>query len=103
MPQRPLHKLRQGVAIDATGTVFEIKAEYASTIALHLAGDDTADYAVDVSPDGSAWFNSVSTYAGTADIDAVLTRPEAYLRLRVTTPAATAGATAEVYAAAPPN
>jgi hypothetical protein len=103
MAPKPVNKLIEGAAIDATGVIVEADVSYASDVGLHLTGTDTADYAVDVSPDGSTWFQGVDTFSATDDIDTVLTRPEAKLRVRVTSAAATGGATADVYVGANPT
>lgn len=92
-----------GVDIATTGSKFELDISDAPQVGLQLTATAEADYAFDVSPDGSAWFPAVTTYEAanmdTTRIDDGWTLPEAWVRLRVTA-AAASGNTADIYLAA---
>jgi hypothetical protein len=99
VPQKPASVFKPGAPIDETGAIATLDTEYQDALAVHISGGEAAAYALDVSPDNETWFEGAATYSGSA-IDAVEHRPEAYVRVRVTTAATTAGTTADVYLAA---
>jgi len=82
------------LAIDATGEIAETSVEIAKLVSLNIVGDSTADYALDVSPDGETWFADEATYSGT-DIRDVFDLTDRFVRFRVTA-AAGAGDTANI-------
>jgi len=82
------------LAIDATGTIAETSVEIAKLVSVNIVAEETADYALDVSPDGETWFDAEATYSG-IDIRDVFDLTDRFLRVRVTT-AASAGATADI-------
>lgn len=96
------------VPIDATGEVatFEISGDWdpAYTIGLNVDGDEAASYAVDLggkdhNDDTITWFTDETEYDSTARISDAWIQAEEWLRVRVTTAAATAGSEATIYVA----
>jgi hypothetical protein len=71
------------VPIDSTGTVFEESVEIAKLVSLNIQGDSTADYALDVSPEGDNFFNGEANFSGT-DIRATFQLTDRVVRVRVT-------------------
>ena len=89
-----------GLAIDATGEIFQSSVEIAKLISVNIQATANADYALDVSPDGDTWFDAEVEYVAAdepdpQDIRDVFELTDRYVRLRVTA-AATADATADV-------
>lgn len=94
-------------AIDATGelAVFQIRANTdpdAKHIGLNIDGDEAASYAVDVgAPDGEGGVRWISQneaeYTDSASVSDGWRQTEKYLRIRVTTAAATTGSSADLY------
>jgi len=78
--------VRDTVSIDSTGEVLEVDTGGDKAVAVNIEGDATADYALDVGPDGSVYFDNEETYSGTSISD-TFRLPDRYLRLRVTTAA----------------
>lgn len=89
-----IHKEGDGLPIDATGEIFEANVEIAKLVSINIDGTETADYALDVSPDGSTWFTAEATYSG-SDIRDSFELTDRHVRIRVTT-AASAGSTADI-------
>lgn len=74
------------VGIDTTGEKIEVDTEGKKTVAVNIEGDASADYALDVGPDGNTYFDDEETYSGTSISDTFIL-PDRYLRIRVTTAA----------------
>jgi hypothetical protein len=87
----------ESIDIQNAGNAVALRLLGADTVDVHIRGDDTADYAVDVRTNGGDWIENVrSTYSGSADYDDVLKTGADELRLRCTSGTATAGDTATV-------
>ena len=77
---------RTTVSIASTGTVFEQAVLGDALVSVNIEGDATADYALDVSPDGDNWIENEETYSGT-DIRDTFRFGDRHLRIRVTSAA----------------
>lgn len=82
------------VAIDATGAVFETNIEQSILCSLNIDSTEAATYALDVSPDGDAYFTAEETYSG-SDVRDVFELTDRHIRLRVTS-TASSGSTADI-------
>jgi hypothetical protein len=71
------------VPIDTTDVVFQESVEIAKLVSLNIQGDSTADYALDVSPEGDNFFNGEANLSGT-DIRATFQLTDRVIRVRVT-------------------
>jgi hypothetical protein len=72
--------------ISSTGTLLVVEVIGDCLVSVNIDGDETADYALDVSADNNNWFEAEETYSGT-DIRDTFRVGDRYLRLRVTTSA----------------
>lgn len=106
MPNSPLNTV-QTVSIDEAGEIarFEISRTWAPayTIGLNIAGEATADYAVDIGGINAedtepTWFEDEVTYDATDEVRDSWVQVEEWVRIRVTGPAA-AGTEATLYVA----
>jgi len=82
------------VAIDSKDVIASTSINDSLTVSLNIVGDNTADYALDVSADGDTWFEGEETYSG-SDVRDAFDITDRYVRLRVTS-AATADSTADI-------
>ncbi len=74
---------QETVPIDATGQVLETNLEESKLLSINIVGESTAEYALDVSPDGDTYFESEESYTGT-DIRDVFELTDRYVKVRVT-------------------
>lgn len=103
MTRRFTSAFEESFDISAQGDIIVLHVREAPQVGLQIEATAEADYAVDVGPDGTTWFENVETYEAanedTTRIDDGWTQPEEWLRVRVSA-AAAAGETADVYVAA---
>jgi len=86
----------EDVAIDSTGEVVSTSIQESVLVGVEIAADDTADYALDVSPDGNTYFEAEATYTDTDEVRDVFELSDRYIKIRVTT-AASANSTADIF------
>lgn len=87
--------LKKGEAVDSQSVVAELDTRGKDTLDVLLAATDTADFALDISPDGTFWFENVQTFSNTDEIIKTYSVGSRFVRLRVTNPAA-GGTTADI-------
>lgn len=95
MAQRQDETVRTDEPIDTTGVIVEAEIPGDALVSLNVEGTVATDYQLDVSADGETWFEAEATYTGTDSVSDVFELGDRYLRLRVTSAAAT-GETADV-------
>jgi len=80
------------IDIKTAGAAVSLLLKGATTVGVHVRGDATADYAVDVRTRGGAWIQDVTAgFSGSANYDTVIEQAAHELRLRVTSGTASAG------------
>jgi hypothetical protein len=98
----------QTVGIDVTGEIasYEISGTWgpAQTIGLNIDANEAIDLSVDLGAQNEAdesitWFDDAVTYSQVTSVRDGWVQAEEWIRLRVTTAAATAGSEATVYLA----
>jgi len=92
--KKHVERVINSAPIDQTGEVATVSIGDSLMMSLNINGDNTADYALDVSSNGDTWFDAEETYTGT-DIRDAFDITDRYVRLRVTS-AATADSTADI-------
>lgn len=83
------------IDIETSGNAVPLGLQGHTLVGIHIRGDATADYAVDVKRRQGEWLEGTTTYSGSADYDDVLEEPAHELRVRCTSGAG-AGDTATV-------
>jgi len=97
MSKQVVQRHFEDVSVDSTGTVVETTIQESKLVGVELKADDTADYALDVSPNGgNTYFNSEEIYKSTDEVRDVFEITDRTLRLRVTA-AASNGTTADIF------
>jgi len=85
------------IDIEASGNTVALRLLDNNIVDVHIRGDATADYAIDVRTNGGTWIQGVrSGYSGSADYDDVLETGAVELRIRCTNGTATAGDSATI-------
>ena len=83
---------QETIDIENSGNSVSLDTKGHTIVDVHIRGDSTADYAVDVkSRDGSYVEAVTSGYSGSADYDDVLERGAKYVRIRCTSGTGSAG------------
>lgn len=84
------------MAIDSAGVLAEMQIDGADVLEVNIQGDESATYQLFISPTGTNWYPSTE-YPSTTTVDDVRDTAARFVRLEVTTAAATAGMTANFY------
>ncbi|GAB6863209.1 hypothetical protein ACFR97_10245 [Haloplanus litoreus] len=83
--------------IENTGSAASLLLKGATLIGIHVRGDATASYAIDVRKRGGSWIQDITSgYSGSANYDDVIEQPAHELRVRCSSGTANAGDQATV-------
>ena len=87
---------QETIDIENSGNAVQLDTKGHTIVDLHIRGDGTAEYAVDVKSRDGSWVKGVTSgYSGSADYD-VLERGAKDVRIRCTSGTASANDTAEI-------
>jgi hypothetical protein len=85
------------IDIETSGNAVALRLLDNNIVDLHIRGDATADYAVDVRTNGGSWIQGVrSGYTGSADYDDVLETGAEEIRIRCTNGTGSSGDSATI-------
>lgn len=87
----------EAIDIETAGNAVALRLLGASIVDVHIRGDGSANYAVDVRRNGGDWLQDVQgSFSGNADYDDVLETGAEEIRIRCTSGTATAGDSATI-------